>query len=275
MHLQRCFHPFTGGYCGKGAWYKRAPFDYTEQEFYAEQGDADRVRTVDCIPEDQEKRRKKDDDSEKSTDWKDQTGKSRERWSQEERAKREAFIKELKARPPPKKTGLKDPPEKTIQAGKTPPGKKTPESTEPTEKNTPENTQQRGSMPRIRIATLNKTTPIPRKKARDEKKSIDLSQEEGLRATNEAGFRSAQRKKAREELSLSEEARSRSLKGKKKKAREAKEPNEMSEEEWLSLSEGARSRIAMGKYGTPPRIVPKKKKYEDSTKRPGSRSKST
>ena len=130
-------------------------------------------------------------------------------------------------------------------------------------------------MPRIRIAALDKTTPIPQKKARNEKKSIDLSQEEGLHATDKAGFCSAQRKKAREELSLSEEARSRSLKGKKKKAREAKEPNEMSKEEWLSLSEGARSRIAMGKYGTPPRIVPKKKKYEDSTKRPGSRSKST
>ena len=58
---------------GFGSWYKRKPGHYSIEEFGAPRGHADRVRTADCIYEDQSKRIEEEDDSELESDWLDRT----------------------------------------------------------------------------------------------------------------------------------------------------------------------------------------------------------
>ena len=61
----------------------REPGVYSNQEFMAEQGHRDRVRTADCTNLDKLEREHNDDDSHKESDWHDRTSiKPSEFWAQ-------------------------------------------------------------------------------------------------------------------------------------------------------------------------------------------------
>lgn len=59
---------------GFGSFYSRAPYKYSKDEFMANQGHPDRIRTVDCVPSDRKYRQDNDDDSKEPSDWEDRTG---------------------------------------------------------------------------------------------------------------------------------------------------------------------------------------------------------
>ena len=58
---------------GFGSFYKRCPGIYSREELNAKQGHANRVRTVDLIPEHKLARKQDGNDSEKESDWLDRT----------------------------------------------------------------------------------------------------------------------------------------------------------------------------------------------------------
>jgi hypothetical protein len=53
--------------------FKRVPYDYTDEELNLPQGHVDRIRTVDLTPEDRKRREDADDDSVLPTDWLERT----------------------------------------------------------------------------------------------------------------------------------------------------------------------------------------------------------
>ena len=58
---------------GFGSFYNRLPGHYSEAEQMAKQGHADRIRTVDLMPDHRLERELADDDSQKLSDWHDRT----------------------------------------------------------------------------------------------------------------------------------------------------------------------------------------------------------
>jgi len=58
---------------GLGSFFKRNPYDYTDEEFSLPQGHEDRIRTVDLLPEDRKRREDADDDSILPSDWLERT----------------------------------------------------------------------------------------------------------------------------------------------------------------------------------------------------------
>ena len=58
---------------GLGSFFKRDPYDYTDEELNLPQGHADRIRTVDLLPEDRKRREDADDDSILPSDWLERT----------------------------------------------------------------------------------------------------------------------------------------------------------------------------------------------------------
>jgi hypothetical protein len=54
---------------GLGSFFKRVPYDYTDEELNRPQGHVDRIRTVDLTPEDRKRSEDADDDSVLPTDW--------------------------------------------------------------------------------------------------------------------------------------------------------------------------------------------------------------
>ena len=58
---------------GFGSFYQRTPGHYSEAEQMAKQGHADRIRTVDLLPDHRMERELAEDDSQKLSDWHDRT----------------------------------------------------------------------------------------------------------------------------------------------------------------------------------------------------------
>ena len=58
---------------GFGSWHMRRPGHYSKEEFLAEPGHPDRVRTADCRPADRAEREAAGADSDRESDWKDRT----------------------------------------------------------------------------------------------------------------------------------------------------------------------------------------------------------
>ena len=87
-----------GQIVGLGLWYMRRPYNYSRSERDAKQGDKDRVRTIDCHPSDQARRRAMRDDSEEPSDWKDRTSLSMGEWRIREKQERELFRGEMEDR---------------------------------------------------------------------------------------------------------------------------------------------------------------------------------
>ena len=88
---------------GYGSWYQRQPHDYSHSEFVAKQGHPDRVRTADCDPVDKLYREEQDDDSAKSSDWRERTAIDPEQfWAQKaverENKKKRDLEKKIKDR---------------------------------------------------------------------------------------------------------------------------------------------------------------------------------
>ena len=65
---------------GTGSWYNRVPGDYSKEELLLPQGHQDRVRTADLHTVDQFQRDKKDDVSDKESDWEDRTSVDPIKW---------------------------------------------------------------------------------------------------------------------------------------------------------------------------------------------------
>ena len=62
---------------GHGSFFKRRPYDYTDDELNLLQGHKDCIRTVDLLPKDVQCHTEVDDDSMLATDWLEQTGELR------------------------------------------------------------------------------------------------------------------------------------------------------------------------------------------------------
>ena len=73
----------------------REPFKYTRHELDLEQGHKDRVRTADCMHNDQRRRRGFRDDSQEPSDWKDRTSLSHEEWRDKQQRDVDKFHGEL------------------------------------------------------------------------------------------------------------------------------------------------------------------------------------